>query len=132
MIELTDQGKESLKEILSFAVDNDCLDEIVDQLHYLTYYGQTSGPKTKCLLHRDFAPLSMTFMMFSMPQEGTDPTGQDEGVWSEWFNGGLIYSGPGPNPDKEGVPLDGGSPSFTQSLDKDAREGKKHMWSVHT
>ncbi len=46
-------------------------------------------------------------------------------MWQEWFNGGLLYSGPG-------VRLHGGAPSFSVSLNQDAKDGKTHMWSVHT
>ncbi len=115
MIEMTDSGKKRLKEIFEFAVDNDCVSEIVDQLQYLNSYGSEAAPKSKVVFTHDFAPLSMTFMMY----------GHEKGKWTEWFNGGLLYSGPG-------VKLDGGAPSFSMSLNKEAREGLLHRWSTHT
>ena len=35
MIEVADNGKERFKEIMNFAVDNNCLDKILNQLHKL-------------------------------------------------------------------------------------------------
>ena len=50
---------------------------------------------------------------------------REDPTYEPWFNGGLIYSGPGNG-------SDGSGPSFTVSLDPDAASGSKHMWSVHT
>ena len=41
---------------------------------------------------------------------------------SRWFNGGLIYSGPG-------QPLDGSAPALTVGIGIDS---SVHNWSVHT
>ena len=117
MIEV--QAKDELKKIINFAIDNDCLDKLLNQLQYLSSYGSGTPDfipgSIKCVLHHDFAPMSMSFEMLT----------KKDGEWDVWFNGGLIYSGPG-------NPSDGRAPSLTMSLDADAHVGNKHMWSVHT
>lgn len=65
---------------------------------------------TRCVLYRDWAPLSFSFRI-----ERRDLNGE----WVHWFNGGLIYSGPD-------VPLDGSMPSLTVSLTPYTG------WGVHT
>ncbi len=117
MIEV--QAKDELKNIINFAIDNDCLDKLVDRLQYLSSYGSGTPDfipgSIKCVLHHDFAPHSMSFEMLS----------KNNGEWQLWFNGGLIYSGPT-------ALSDGRYPTLTVSNDPDAAQGKKHMWSVHT
>lgn len=71
--------------------------------------------ETTCYIYADFAPHSLYFELM-MDEEGTE---------ERILNGGIIYSGPG-------LPLSGGAPSFTVSLDDDAAGGKRHMWSIHT
>jgi hypothetical protein len=97
---------EHFAEVTQFALDNGCLLKLAERLDYLTTYG---GGGNICHLHKDFAPNSFEFLMCR-------PDG------SSWFNGGLIYSGPG-------QPADGSFPSLTVSLDNDS---SKHAWGVHT
>ena len=91
---------------LQWAVANNCAKQLTERLDYLAGYGE--GDNT-VELYRDFAPHSFEFLM--KKPDGT-----------RWFNGGLIYSGPG-------QPLDGSSPASTVSLEK---TGLEHKWSVHT
>ena len=116
MLEIADNGKTAIKKIFEFAVDNDCLENFLEQLQYLTTYGRNdTKDSTKCILYHDFAPFSMEFQMLNYTSHG----------WDVWFNGGLIYSGPG-------VPSNGRAPSLTVSNDRDAAQGETHQWSVHT
>lgn len=68
--------------------------------------------QTRCCLYGDFASLSFTFAM--------EHRYSDSEPWKFWFNGGLIYQGPG-------QPLDGSFPALTVSLSP-----PKQGWSVHT
>ena len=92
--------------------------ELQKQLDYLDSYAQG---RANCYLYRDsWSPNSFYLRMM----DANDETNQ-------WWNGGLIYSGPG-LADGAAARSDGGAPSFTVSLDPDASSGKRHMWSVHT
>ena len=93
-------------KVMDFAVANNCAHKLIDKLNYLMGYADGSCDVE---LHYDFAPNSFVFIM--LRRDGT-----------RWFNGGLIYSGPG-------QPLDGSGPAFTVSL---APTGQEHNWSVHT
>lgn len=104
MIEIKDP--EHLIKTLNFALEVGAADKLLERLEYLASYGE--GNNT-CLLFKDWAPNSFEFMM-------NKPDG------SRWFNGGLIYSGPG-------QPLDGSFPALTVGIGIDAT---KHSWSVHT
>jgi hypothetical protein len=99
-------GEEHFAKVMEFALSNGCADKLIDRLAYLTQYHE--GENT-CYLHPDFAPNSFEFLM--MKPDGT-----------RWFNGGLIYSGPG-------QPLDGTGPALTVGIGIDS---SKHGWSVHT
>jgi hypothetical protein len=81
-------------------------------LAYLDGYAERNDRgKTRCLLFKDFAPLSFTFTMERRNQDG---------AYEYWFNGGLIYHGPH---DKGG----GGSfPTLSVALEP------THGWLVHT
>jgi hypothetical protein len=92
--------------VLQWAVANNCAKQLTERLDYLANYGDGNNVVE---LYADFAPQSFEFLM-------KKPDG------SRWFNGGLIYSGPG-------QPLDGSSPALTVSLEK---TGHEHKWSVHT
>ena len=93
-------------KVLEFAINNGCADKLCERLRYLAEY---AGGDNTCELHPDWAPNSFAFVM-------NRPDG------TRWFNGGLIYSGPG-------QPLDGSGPAFTVGIGID---GSKHGWSVHT
>ena len=97
---------EHLAAVKAFAESVGALPQLEDKLDYLANYGD--GDMT-CELHADWAPHSFAFAM-------TRPDG------SRWFNGGLIYSGPG-------QPLDGSFPALTVGIGVDS---SKHSWSVHT
>ena len=104
MIEFKDP--EHFLQVLQFAAQNDCAKQLADKLEYLAQYGDGNN---LCEIHRDHAPNSFAFLM-------RHPDGR------VWFNGGLIYSGPG-------QPLDGSAPALTVSLEP---TGHEHKWSVHT
>lgn len=78
---------------------------LTERLEYLATY---AGGEGTCELHNDVAPQSFEFLM--RRADGTP-----------WFNGGLIYSGPG-------MPADGTGPALTVSLTVESG----HSWSVHT
>jgi hypothetical protein len=67
------------------------------QLDYLAGYGEN---KRQCILGKDFAPYSFDFALYK-------PGPKEERKF--WFNGGLIFQGPG-------FPADGSLPSLTVSL----------------
>ena len=77
-------------------------------LEYLGSYGEQ---ETRCLLYPDFAPLSFAFVMETKEQDGS---------FTRWFNGGLIFHGPA---DGFGS---GAAPTFSVTLEP------THGWSVHT
>lgn len=97
---------EHLEQVRAFAHEHGAEAELEERLDYLASYG---GGANICELHKDFAPYSFEFLM-------KHPDG------SRWFNGGLIYSGPG-------QPLDGSFPALTVSI---GHSEHLHDWSVHT
>ncbi len=104
MIEFKDP--EYLIAVLRWAAQHDCAKQLADKLEYLAQYGEGDNC---CELHRDSAPHSFEFLI--RRPDGT-----------RWFNGGLIYSGPGQR-------LDGSAPAFTVGL---GVTDHMHNWSVHT
>lgn len=97
---------EHFVKVLQFALANKATVKLIERLDYLAHYGDGANV---CHLHRDWAPNSFGFAMMR-------PDG------SVWFNGGLIYSGPG-------QPLDGSAPALTVGIGIDS---SVHGWSVHT
>lgn len=95
MIEFVDH--EHLAKVLTFAIENQCIDKLMGRLEYLAQYGDG---KNKCVIGQDWAPNSFTFSMY-------DESGK------HWFVGGLIYSGPG-------QPLDGSAPALTVGIGVDS------------
>lgn len=93
-------------KVMKFAIENGCADKLTERLAYLAGYQE--GLNT-CELHSDWAPNSFEFLM--KRPDGT-----------RWFNGGLIYSGPG-------QPLNGSAPALTVGIGIDS---SVHGWSVHT
>jgi hypothetical protein len=71
--------------------------QLEKQLDYLATYGDEG---CQCTLAKDFAPYSFDFALYK-------PGPKEERKF--WFNGGLIYQGPG-------LPADGSFPSLTVSL----------------
>jgi len=100
------KAPDHLAQVLKFAVENDCAVKLLERLDYLANYADGKGT---CEIHNDWAPHSFAFLML-----------REDG--SRWFNGGLIYSGPG-------QPLDGSGPAFTVGIGVDS---SRHGWSVHT
>ena len=66
-------------------------------------YHDDEPRRRQCVLYGDFAPQSFSFCHFTLPAH--TKTGKRE----RWFNGALIYSGPG-------CPGDGSFPSLTVNL----------------
>ena len=97
---------EHFAEVTQFALANGCLLKLAERLDYLTTYGDGTNV---CHLHKDFAPNSFEFVM--LRADG-----------SRWFNGGLIYCGPG-------QPADGSFPSLTVSIGSNP---SKHAWTINT
>lgn len=95
-----------LIEVMDFATKVGAMDKLLDKLRYLAEYGDGSNI---CELYGDWAANSFAFGM-------NRPDG------TRWFNGGLIYSGPG-------QPLDGSAPALTVGIGIDS---SVHGWSVHT
>lgn len=95
-----------MEQVRQFARAHHCEAALDTVLDYLSNYGD--GTNT-CELHHDFAPHSFAFLMRRAGGKA-------------WFNGGLIYSGPG-------QPLDGSFPALTVSIEP---TGTDHKWSVHT
>jgi hypothetical protein len=100
------EDPEHFARVLEFALQNKCIDKLSERLDYLAHY---AGGENTCHIHRDWAPNSFSFAM-------RKPDSQF------WFNGGLIYSGPG-------QPLDGSAPALTVGIGVDS---SKHGWSIHT
>ncbi len=106
-------NQEHFDKVKAFAELVGAFDNFKKQLDYLAGYACHDSPKdTKCHLGYDFAPNSFRFTMMKRTNDGE---------YNYWFNGGLIYSGPG-------IPLDGSGPAYTVSLSPK----KGHNWSVHT
>jgi hypothetical protein len=102
---------EYMEQVRAFAHSVNAQPALQTQLNYLAGYGDGNNI---CELYKDFAPHSFQFLM-------KHPDG------SNWFNGGLIYNGPG-------VRLDGSFPALTVSLDtlNPDYDTEAHNWSVHT
>lgn len=130
MIDIHGEDVDYLREVLEFAIRNDVAHKLLEKLAFLSNYGNGPGPifgrdqtgeqlawaltnanpnGSVCQLYPDSAPHSFTFVMLN--KDG-----------SRWFNGGLIYSGPGQR-------LDGGFPALTVGIGID---DSVHGWSVHT
>lgn len=119
------------QDVVGFARDHGVLGLLADKLAYLSNYGNEperpgydgladadklgwalvhrNPASAVCELYKDYAAHSFQFLM-------------KRADGANWFNGGLIYSGPG-------QPLDGSAPAFTVSLEP---TGVEHQWSIHT
>ena len=109
---MTIVDQDHFDQVRAWAEQHGCLDQLQKKLDYLTEY---SDEPTTCELYRDFAPHSFEFVM-------------KRADGSRWFNGGLIYSGPG-------QPLDGSFPALTVSINNffnRRSDAPLHDWSVHT
>lgn len=110
--------KKHFDEVVKFAKQTNQLHQLCRQIEYLGMYGdsvesraRTGRHRTACSLYKDFAPYSFTFLMQVWNEERQ--------AYTTWFNGGLIYQGPG-------LPTDGSFPSLTVSLHNN------QGWFVHT
>jgi len=94
-------------EVLKFARTSGRYKNFLDKLNYLHEYSKDS----KCILYKDFAPMSFGFTMFKKTENGE---------WKRWFCGGLIFHG---SFDGYGS---GSGPTFSVTLTK--TDG----WAIHT
>ena len=111
--------QEHFAEVLKTAIKIGKIDSLRDKLNYLNKYAcytdEGNGldlAKTRCELHKDFAPLSFQFCMFQKNEK--------TGEYVYWFTGGLIFHG---SIDSFGS---GSSPTFAVTLTP--CDG----WSIHT
>lgn len=95
-----------LDKVYTFADESGQLDQLKERLKYLGEYAD----ETRCVLQRDFAPMSFAFVMQK----------KKDGEWAPWFNGGLIHHG------KHDNGGDGGAPTYSVNLN--SSDG----WMVHT
>ena len=115
MLVVAEACKEYFDSVEGFAKQVGAKQKLQESLDYLGGYAcHDTSEDTKVILFKDFAPNSFAFTMYKK---------QSDGEYKYWFNGGLIYSGPG-------QPLDGSFPALTVSIDPN--NGKAHDWSVHT
>ncbi|MFX1689735.1 hypothetical protein PWR05_35285 [Paraburkholderia sp. A2RI-6] len=96
---------EAFGRAMEFALRVGATDRLSERLSFLAGY---AGGEGVCELYANRAPHSFEFLMH-----------RADG--SRWFNGGLIYSGPG-------VPADGTGPAFSVSLSVESG----HSWGVHS
>lgn len=83
---------------------------LATMLEYLDTYAEHR--QTRCLLFKDWAPLSFAFLM--------EVKDEETGEYQRWFNGGLIFHG---QHDNGG---DGGAPTFSVNLNP------VDGWTIHT
>lgn len=102
------QDQDHMDSIVAFAKHMGLEQHLNDKL---TWLGNYSDRETKCRLWKDFAPHSFQFEMLLI----------SDGEEHFWFNGGLIYHGPG-------SPGDGSFPTLSVDLSSDT----KPHWSIHT
>lgn len=83
----------------------------------LDYLEDYADGRADIYVYKDGAPNS-----FYLLCKGKDNT--------TWWNGGLLYSGPGLKSTDGSVRLDGSGPAFSVSLTP--KPANEHHWSVHT
>jgi hypothetical protein len=104
LVILDDELLDKLEREREFARTTGLSKQLEQQLDYLAGYARGDGePKRQCVLSDDFAPHSFCFSHFVLPKFTAD------GKRHFWFNGGLIWQGPG-------APGDGSFPSLSVSL----------------
>jgi hypothetical protein len=94
MLRVIPEAKDQLKEVLAWAVDNDCIDRFAGRLAYLNSFSGGSGRTMRCTIMPDFP--TTDFRNFSIHMEVA--TGYDSSMpegerftWVTEFHGGLIY-----------------------------------------
>ena len=115
----TESCEDYYAEVINTARVSAQLDNLQKQLDYLGSYAchaeggdeEVDLEQTRCLLFKDFAPLSFFFRMEKR---------QSDGTYKHWFVGGLIYHGPHDNGG------DGGAPTFSVNVNPE------YGWTVHT
>ena len=141
MLEIYEDHKKYYSEVVEFATKVGALEELNKSLEWMRTYacrGENDviyETRSKFVLYKDVAPNSVQVRVYKRKNNAKvdgppEITGRraieiPEPEYEFWYNGGLIYSGPG-------LPADGSFPSLSVSLDPDANSGKRHMWSVHT
>jgi hypothetical protein len=100
------------EKVKAEATQRGLMADLQDQLDYLANYAchDDDAEKTRCQLHKDFAPLSFEFVMERRDTQNSP--------YKYWFNGGLIFH-PGP-----------GEPDNTFAVE--LSPSQKPHWSVHT
>ncbi len=106
---LDDKTHGYLDEVRKFAKKINMDKQLQKELDYLSSY---SGNDTRCILMKDFAPYSFTFLM---QKEAKD------GEYQDWFNGGLVFHG-----QHDSYGSGGGAPTFATCVTP------MNGWSVHT
>jgi hypothetical protein len=109
---IVDRTDGHLEGVKSAAKKMGKLEQLEKELGYLGNYAQHDGRETRCLLYKDFAPLSFAFTMEVRSPENPE--------WARWFNGGLIFHG-----EVDGY---GSGKAPTYSVTLNPTDG----WSVHT
>ncbi len=105
---IVDKTNGYLDEVKEFSKKIKKEEQLQRELDYLDNYAEHST--TRCQLHRDFAPYSLSFVMEILK----------DGEYKYWFNGGLIFHG---SHDNGG---DGGFPTLSVCL------SPCDGWSIHT
>jgi len=110
------QCEEYLAQVRAKADELGLRKDLEDKLDYLaTYACRSREPEdptyTRCLLFKDFAPLSFEFVM---------EVKEEDGSYKRWFNGGCIFFGSGD--------VGFGAPQFSVRVGDDLKAG----WSIHT
>lgn len=104
-----DATAEKLNKIKKFADKCGIRDRLDKQLEFLATY---SSKNVVCQLYEDFAFMSLGFVFLSAGPP-----------YSRWFNGGLIYDGPG-------YDNDGSFPQLTVSLV--SQNDNRGTWNTNT
>lgn len=113
MLEISEETQRYVDEVKTFAESVGALAKLQKQLDYLdTYAEHEDRGRTLCVLYKDFAPNSFSFVMNIRPKGG--------GEYAFWYNGGLICYPPGDS----GV----GAPQFSVNL----TTSDEYEWHVNT
>lgn len=106
-------NQEYFNEVKAFAERTGQWDQLKEKLDYLnTYADHERKGLTKCVLYKDFAPMSFEFCMLRKDLE--------TGEYRRWFNGGLIYYSSG----EDGVD----APQLSVRIGDTSQSG----WSINT
>ena len=113
MLQVHENCRERFEEAIEFARKHGLTKQLADNFKYLAHYAMHNGRKTRCMLYKDFAPLSFEFVIATDDSKCGD-------IWRRWFNGGVIFHG-----QHDGFGS-GGAPTFSVCLTK--TDG----WQIHT